>query len=719
MRGPTDGRHRGAPPGRAAATSTWSATARSERLHLLPDARRRRGRTPRPSRLDAEARRGRGGRRAVGRAPAAATRRGASRSSSGLDDEAMLPGDLLHLQPRRRATTRSRSASTPGCASPTPDERDRDPRRSPSAHVAALDRRRPRRARLRPLAGRARGRASPPTTPGMVPPFKEAVEACFAAGLVKVVFATETLALGINMPARSVVIEKLSKFTGERHEFLTPGEYTQLTGRAGRRGIDDVGYAVVLWSPFVPFDQVAGARVDAARSRSRRRSGRPTTWPPTSCAATRPTRPTTCSTSRSRSTRPTATSCGSRPASSGARAALAGAAGDGRAARYGDIERVPAQLVGRDASAGPTRRQPTQTSSTSLAAIEARATCIVLHGGQARGSGRGAHGRATARRRCPRRASSRRAASLVLVVRAATSTQPPRRVGHDRAADAVRAEPAVLPARGRPPSCDRGSAHGPSAADAWRAESQRATATRRPRIRCATAPSSTTALRAAAQAERVGARGARARATGSAAASSRSPAGSTACSACSRRGATSTAGRSPSRASGSRGSTTSATCWSPRRSAHGLLDDLDPAALAGLVSCFTYEHRSPDAAAGAVVPVDARSRDRWRPIAALASELNADEDEAGLAAHPPARPGVRRPRPRLGGRARPRRRARGRGAVRRRLRPQREAAHRPARARSATSHRCDRRRGRAARRPTRCFRGVVAASSTVATLGER
>src|SRR5207248_9617527 len=93
---------------------------------------------------------------------------------------------------------------------------------------------------------------------GMVPPFKEAVEACFAAGLVKAVFATETLALGINMPARTVVVEKLSKFTGERHEFLTPGEYTQLTGRAGRRGIDEVGYAIVLWSPFVPFDQVAG-----------------------------------------------------------------------------------------------------------------------------------------------------------------------------------------------------------------------------------------------------------------------------------------------------------------------------------------------------------------------------------------------------------------------------------------------------------------------------
>ncbi|HET6963826.1 MAG TPA: DEAD/DEAH box helicase [Acidimicrobiales bacterium] len=109
---------------------------------------------------------------------------------------------------------------------------------------------------------------------GMVPPFKEAVEACFAAGLVKVVFATETLSLGINMPARTVVIEKLTKFTGERHEFLTPGEYTQLTGRAGRRGIDEVGYAVVLWSPFVPFDQVAG--LAGARTYALTSSFRPT-----------------------------------------------------------------------------------------------------------------------------------------------------------------------------------------------------------------------------------------------------------------------------------------------------------------------------------------------------------------------------------------------------------------------------------------------------------
>ncbi|HET9060658.1 MAG TPA: DEAD/DEAH box helicase [Acidimicrobiales bacterium] len=109
---------------------------------------------------------------------------------------------------------------------------------------------------------------------GMVPPFKEAVEQCFTAGLVKVVFATETLALGINMPARSVVIERLAKFSGERVEPLTPGEYTQLTGRAGRRGTDEVGYAVALWAPNVTFDQVAS--LAGARSYTLTSSFRPT-----------------------------------------------------------------------------------------------------------------------------------------------------------------------------------------------------------------------------------------------------------------------------------------------------------------------------------------------------------------------------------------------------------------------------------------------------------
>jgi len=109
---------------------------------------------------------------------------------------------------------------------------------------------------------------------GLVPAFKEAVEICFAEGLVRVVFATETLALGVNLPARSVVIDKLTKFTGEGHETLTPGQFTQLTGRAGRRGIDDRGHALVPWSPFTRFDQVAGL---AASSSFRLRSAfRPT-----------------------------------------------------------------------------------------------------------------------------------------------------------------------------------------------------------------------------------------------------------------------------------------------------------------------------------------------------------------------------------------------------------------------------------------------------------
>lgn len=93
---------------------------------------------------------------------------------------------------------------------------------------------------------------------GMLPTFKEIVEELFTRGLIKAVFATETLALGINMPARTVVIEKLDKWNGEAHVDLTPGEYTQLTGRAGRRGIDVEGHAVVVWSPDVDPASVAG-----------------------------------------------------------------------------------------------------------------------------------------------------------------------------------------------------------------------------------------------------------------------------------------------------------------------------------------------------------------------------------------------------------------------------------------------------------------------------
>lgn len=93
---------------------------------------------------------------------------------------------------------------------------------------------------------------------GLLPSFKSAVEDLFQRGLIKAVFATETLALGINMPARTVVLEKLVKWNGEAHVPVTPGEYTQLTGRAGRRGIDIEGNAVVQWSPTVDSATAAG-----------------------------------------------------------------------------------------------------------------------------------------------------------------------------------------------------------------------------------------------------------------------------------------------------------------------------------------------------------------------------------------------------------------------------------------------------------------------------
>jgi ATP-dependent RNA helicase HelY len=106
------------------------------------------------------------------------------------------------------------------------------------------------------LAGLQRGIAAHHA--GLLPTFKEVVEELFEAGLVRAVFATETLALGINMPARTVVIDRLDKWNGETHADLTPGEYTQLTGRAGRRGIDVEGHAVVIWHPALDPASVAG-----------------------------------------------------------------------------------------------------------------------------------------------------------------------------------------------------------------------------------------------------------------------------------------------------------------------------------------------------------------------------------------------------------------------------------------------------------------------------
>ncbi len=108
---------------------------------------------------------------------------------------------------------------------------------------------------------------------GLIPRFKEIIEELFQQGLIKLVFATETLALGINMPARSVVIEKLSKWNGESHVALSAGEYTQLTGRAGRRGIDDEGNSIVLWHEN--FDPLALGGLASTRTYPLKSSFRP------------------------------------------------------------------------------------------------------------------------------------------------------------------------------------------------------------------------------------------------------------------------------------------------------------------------------------------------------------------------------------------------------------------------------------------------------------
>ena len=89
---------------------------------------------------------------------------------------------------------------------------------------------------------------------GLLPGLKVLVETLFARGYLRAVFATDTLALGINMPARSVIVGSLSKFDGQEMRLLTPNEYRQITGRAGRRGMDVRGAALIPYSPWEPFE---------------------------------------------------------------------------------------------------------------------------------------------------------------------------------------------------------------------------------------------------------------------------------------------------------------------------------------------------------------------------------------------------------------------------------------------------------------------------------
>ncbi len=165
-------------------------------------------------------------------------------------------GDHVHLQPGR-LRRRRRPVPAAGLRLTTPDERAGSATSSRSALPRPAGRG-PARARLPRLAGRPRARHRRPPRRHAADASRRSSRSCSPRGLVKVVFATETLALGINMPARSVVLEKLVKWNGETHADSPPGEYTQLTGRAGRRGIDVEGHAVVLWHAGAGPRAVAG-----------------------------------------------------------------------------------------------------------------------------------------------------------------------------------------------------------------------------------------------------------------------------------------------------------------------------------------------------------------------------------------------------------------------------------------------------------------------------
>jgi ATP-dependent RNA helicase HelY len=91
---------------------------------------------------------------------------------------------------------------------------------------------------------------------GLLPVLKQLVEVLFTRGLMQIVFATDTLALGVNMPARTVVVGRMSKWDGRQKRTLIPNEFQQMAGRAGRRGMDAFGHVVTLYSPWIPFREM-------------------------------------------------------------------------------------------------------------------------------------------------------------------------------------------------------------------------------------------------------------------------------------------------------------------------------------------------------------------------------------------------------------------------------------------------------------------------------
>ncbi|WP_029746496.1 DEAD/DEAH box helicase [Leucobacter chironomi] len=210
--------------------------------------------------------------RTRGRPPVRRTRR-VSRAdiARALDETRLLPA-IVFVFSRNGCDQAVRQCLFEGIALTTREEREEIRRVARSATIDMSDEERRVLGVREWIAGLERGVAAHHA--GLLPAFKTVVEHLFQRRLVKLVFATETLALGINMPARAVVIERLDKFNGEQRVPLTSGEYTQLTGRAGRRGIDTEGHAVVVWSDGVDLEALA--HLAGARSFPVRSSFRPT-----------------------------------------------------------------------------------------------------------------------------------------------------------------------------------------------------------------------------------------------------------------------------------------------------------------------------------------------------------------------------------------------------------------------------------------------------------
>jgi ATP-dependent RNA helicase HelY len=586
----------------------------AEKLHLLPtlvDGRP----NPEANRLDGEAVRGwRGNGRQRGRRKLYTPRR--VEVVERLDDEDMLPA-IYFIFSRAACDDAAKACLDAGLRLTTGEERDLI-REIVDARLGAID--------DRDLAVLGYGRFLAQLEAGiaahhagMVPPFKEVVEACFTAGLVKAVFATETLAVGINMPARTVVIEKLSKFSGEHHTFLTPGEYTQLTGRAGRRGIDTLGHAVVLWSPFVPFDQVAA--LASSRSFQLRSAFRPTYNMAANLVRSYPPEQAHHLLNLSFAQYQADRDVVRLEARLERRQALLDELREMASSPYGEMDEYR-RLVAARRAAGPAGGDGASAGPIEGALARLRPGDIVLLD-KGRHAGRAVVLTVAQRKNATTRVRVMTPQRVQLPLSTPDFEAPPRVVGHvdlptpfapnrqafqrELARTLERAR--IAPRRGgqeaRTAAEDARAAH-PVAADPDLAER----------------------LRAAAQADRIGREVDDLR--------------------------TKVKGRSESLArrfdrvlrileAGGELDGWQLTEWGERlaRLFHecdlliveslrqGLLDDLDPASLAGLVSVFTYEHRSPEPPPAPWFP-STKVRRRWAAIDALARELNEVEEEAGL-----------------------------------------------------------------------------------------